>query len=264
MNRKNLALMMSMIIGICTTISVTVLAVSIDGWQVSNEGWSYYEDNNAKIGWLRDNGNYYYLNSDGIMTTGWIDVNDNWYYMKPSGEMATGWQDINGKCYFMQESGEMKTGWLKYNGDWYYLGLNGAMVSDVNIDGYYLGKDGILNSENNSNQNNGENEKFKDLIMRTEKDVYDSGTKEIKINITNNGKSNTYYGLSYEVEKFENNKWIKVPFKEQQVFIEIAYNLEPGKTGSQTISLDNLEKLDAGKYRIVKFAGELTAEFIIK
>lgn len=48
------------------------------------------------------------------------------------------------------------------------------------------------------------------------------------------------------------------------MFIEIAYNLEPGKTSSQVISLENFENLTAGKYRIVKFSGKCAAEFELK
>jgi len=50
-----------------------------------------------------------------------------------------------------------------------------------------------------------------------------------------------------------------VNFKEEPMFIEIAYILEPGKTDSQVISLSNLEKLNAGKYRVVKSSGVWTA-----
>lgn len=53
-------------------------------------------------------------------------------------------------------------------------------------------------------------------------------------------------------------------FKEEPMFIEIACILKPGKTDSQIISLSNLEKLEAGKYRVVKSNGEWTAEFEIK
>ena len=53
-------------------------------------------------------------------------------------------------------------------------------------------------------------------------------------------------------------------FKEETMFIEIAYILEPGKTDSQIISLSNLGKLEEGKYRVVKSNGAWTAEFEIK
>ncbi|HEX9025137.1 MAG TPA: immunoglobulin-like domain-containing protein [Clostridium sp.] len=86
----------------------------------------------------------------------------------------------------------------------------------------------------------------------------------MKINITNNGSKQVYYELQYEVEKLENNKWIKVNFKEEPMFIEVAYILEPGKTDSQIVSLSNLGKLEAGKYRVVKSNGAWTAEYEIK
>jgi len=55
-----------------------------------------------------------------------------------------------------------------------------------------------------------------------------------------------------------------VNFKEEPMFIEVAYILEPGKTDSQIVSLSNLGKLEAGKYRVVKSNGAWTAEYEIK
>jgi hypothetical protein len=178
------------------------------------------------------------------MATKWINVNNNWYYMNDSGSMETGWQKISGNWYFMQESG--------------------AMVSNTTIDGYYLGTDGAWAENTYGNETNEGEVNLKDVIMKTEKNTYELGTKEIKVNITNNSKQDVYYGLQYEVEKFENNKWVKIPFKEEPMFIEIAYILEQGKTNSQVISLSNLEELTIGKYRIVKLGGALSAEFEIK
>lgn len=196
------------------------------------------------------------------VNNGWINTNNNWYYMDESGVMKTGWQKIDGSWYFMQDSGEMKTGWLKENKAWYYLNQSGEMASSTTIDGYYLGVDGAWIE--NTSENNSDQVKLKNIVMKTEKNTYEIGTKEILINIANNSQQEFFYGAQYEVEKFEENKWVKVPFKEEPMFIEIAYRLEPGKTDSEVISLSNLEELMVGKYRIVKSNGELTAEFEIK
>lgn len=238
MHKKIVALTICMIMGMSASTSIKVMAYVNNGWINTNRGWNYYEDNSLK--------------------SGWINTNNNWYYMDESGLMKIGWQKIDGSWYFMQDSGEMKTGWLKGNKAWYYLNQSGEMASNTTVDGYYLGVDGAW-IENNSDQ-----VKFKNIVMKTEKNTYEIGTQEILINIANNSQQEFFYGAQYEIEKFKENKWVKVPFKEEPMFIEIAYRLEPGKINSEIISLNNLEKLMVGKYRIVKSSGELAAEFEIK
>ena len=62
-------------------------------------------------GWVQDNGNWYYLNGDGVKLTGWhSDI--------------PGWE--NNWFYFDSTTGVMQTGWVQYGGDWYYLGETGA------------------------------------------------------------------------------------------------------------------------------------------
>lgn len=64
-----------------------------------------------------------------------------------------------------------------------------------------------------SNSDNLEDTNFKDVIMKAERDTYELGTKEINAYYTtNNGKNSVYYGLEYEMKKFGDNKWVKVPF----------------------------------------------------
>lgn len=263
-HKKNIALIMCIVMGISIKVSTKVNADFKDGWINTDKGWSYYENGNIKTGWLNDKGDFYYLKDDGSMVTGWIDVDNHWYYMSELGSMETGWQKINGNWYFMQDSGEMKTDWLKSNDKWYYLNENGAMVTSTSIDGYYLGADGTWIEDTSKNDTIEDKDNSEDIIMKTEKSTYELGTKEIKVNITNNSKKEVYYGVQYEIERFENNKWIKVPFKEEQLFIQIAYLLEPGETKSQIISLSNLRELTTGKYRVVKLGGAWTAEFEIK
>ncbi len=242
MNRKIIALIMSVFVGMSIGISNKVNAETSNGWVNNNNCWSYYKNGSIKTGWLNDKGNFYYLKDDGNMAVGWINVNNKWYYMS--------------------ESGVMKTGWFEYKGVWYYLKQNGEMVSNDTVDGYYLGADGSWIQKSSANDTT--DELKNNITMKTEKNEYDLNTKEITIYITNNGKQSAYYGLEYAVEKFADNKWSKVSFKDEPMFIEIAYNLEPGKTSSQVISLENFENLTAGKYRIVKFGGRCTAEFELK
>lgn len=175
-------------------------------------------------------------------------------------DIKSGWVKTN-KGWNYYENGGIRTGWLKDNGIWYYLNEDGVMVSNTIIDGYYLGADGAwIEGAFGNDATQGEAD-LKDITMKTEKNTYNLGTKEIKVYITNNSKKEVYYGLQYEIERLENNKWVRVPFKEQVAFIEIAYIIEPGKIGEQVIALDNLEQLTFGKYRVVKSGGTLTAEF---
>lgn len=244
MKKITVALTMCMVMGLSIGTSAKANAEINNGWINTNKGWNYYENGSIKTGWLNYRGGFYYLKDDGEMATGWINVGNAWYYMN--------------------ESGYMKTGWLKDNGVWYYLNQNGKMVSNTTIDGYYLGTDGIWIENASENETNEGEVNLKDVDVKTEKNVYELGIKEITIEIKNNSKQEVSYGLQYEVEKFENNKWVKVPFKEEPMFIEIAYILHPGKTNTQVISLSNLKELIAGKYRIVKSNGLWTAEFELK
>lgn len=261
MSKKIMALTISAMIGISMGTSTECNANISNGWVNTNKGWNYYENGRIRTGWLNYGDKFYFLKDDGSMASGWNNVNNNWYYMNELGEMKTGWQKINGTWYFMQESGAMKTGWLKDNGTWYYLNEDGAMVSNKRIDGYYLGADGAWIEGTFGNDATQGEADLKDITMKTEKSTYKLGTKEIKVYITNNSKKEVYYGLQYEIERLENNNWVRVPFKEQVAFIEIAYIIEPGKIGEQVIALDNLEQLTFGKYRVVKSGGTLTAEF---
>lgn len=261
MSKKIMALMISTMIGTSISTFTETNADIKNGWVNTNKGWSYYENGSIKTGWLNFGGDFYFLKDDGNMATGWISLNNNWYYMNESGAMKTGWQKINGAWYFMIDSGIMKTGWLNDKGTWYYLNEDGSMASNTIIDGYYLGSDGAwVEGLPGNNETQGESN-LKDVTMKTEKSTYELGTKEIKVYITNNSKKEFYYGLEYEIQRLENNKWVRIPFKEDVAFIEIACVIEPGKIEGQLITLDNLEQLALGKYRVVKSGGKLAAEF---
>ena len=97
-----------------------------NGWIKNNDGtWSYYKDDIAVKGqWIQD-GNWYYINENGIMATGWLLNNGSWYYLS-------------------EKSGAMETGWLEdSDGKWYYLDeVSGEMKSNTSVDGYQLGADG--------------------------------------------------------------------------------------------------------------------------
>ena len=141
-----------------------------EGWNKKGESWIYIKNGVSVTGWIKDtNGNWYYLNSAGIMQKGWIKDNERWYYLSQSGDMKTGWQYINGAWYYLNEesdgymgamktgwiytggrwyllnqSGEMKKGWAQDKGKWYYLSEDGSMAVNTMVDGYSIGADGSL------------------------------------------------------------------------------------------------------------------------
>ncbi|OAT80935.1 hypothetical protein A6P54_13115 [Bacillus sp. MKU004] len=100
------------------------------GWVRENNNWFYYTAEGKATGWIRDQGLWYFLDSNGAMQAGWLKDGSEWFYLQSSGAMATGWKEVGGKWYFLNESsGEMKTGWLKDGDKWYLLQTSGAMVT---------------------------------------------------------------------------------------------------------------------------------------
>ena len=43
----------------------------------------------VETGWVLDNGNWYYLNEDGVMQTGWVQDGSDWYYLGEDGALQT-------------------------------------------------------------------------------------------------------------------------------------------------------------------------------
>ena len=57
--------------------------------------------------------------------------------------MQTGWQQIGGQWYYLDSAGIMQTGWMKDNDKWYFLLPSGAMAVNTTIDGRWIGADGV-------------------------------------------------------------------------------------------------------------------------
>ena len=118
-----------------------------NGWHYTKGNWYYIRGGRAVRGWIRDNGKWYFLGSDGKMQTGWIKDNGKWYYLASGGAMRTGWIRVSGKWYYLAGNGEMRTGWIRAGGKWYYLAENGAMQTGwVKDKGkwYYLASGGAM------------------------------------------------------------------------------------------------------------------------
>lgn len=115
-----------------------------NGWINVNNSWRYYSGPIIKTGWEKYNGDWYYLDENGIIKTGWLKSEGKWYYLDcVSGKMITGWIEDKENWYYLSSSGEMKTGWIEENGNIYYLNKFGVMVKDIYVGSYYLGKNGV-------------------------------------------------------------------------------------------------------------------------
>ncbi|MDO4730847.1 MAG: hypothetical protein Q4B14_01780, partial [Clostridia bacterium] len=107
----------------------TLLDESINGWKLENGAWKYYENGQAKTGWILDGGVWYFLDANGIMQTGWILDGGVWYYLNANGAMATGWIFDGGVWYYLNANGAMATGWIFDAQRWYFLEASGAMFT---------------------------------------------------------------------------------------------------------------------------------------
>ena len=97
--------------------------------------WVYADSEGALVGgWVRDGGQWYYLDpASKVMATGWLAEGGSWYYLTASGAMAIGWVNDGGTWYFLNASGKMATGWIKDRGTWYYLAPSGAMITGTHV-----------------------------------------------------------------------------------------------------------------------------------
>ena len=113
------------------------------GWVKEDGCWYYYNASGVKTtGWQKVGGVWYYMDSAGVMQTGWTKVGGVWYYMDSAGVMQTGWQKVGGRWYYFNSSGAMQTGWQKISGSWYYFNSSGSMGYSEWRDGYWLNANG--------------------------------------------------------------------------------------------------------------------------
>ena len=134
MNRKKLV---GAMIGL-TVMGLSVISSSA-GWVQNNGKWYYTENGqNVTNNWLRmtENGEYiyYYMGSDGAMTTGWKQIDNSWYYFRSDGIMQKGWIKVGDYWYYLNlNDGKMVIGWLKLDNNgtsnYYYLKTSGAMTT---------------------------------------------------------------------------------------------------------------------------------------
>ena len=77
--------------------------------------------------WIKDKGEWYFLNGSGAMETGWLLDQDKWYYLESSGAMkASQWFEVDGKWYYVNDSGELLVNTTTPDG--YKVNANGEWV----------------------------------------------------------------------------------------------------------------------------------------
>ena len=60
-----------------------------------------------RVGWVRDNGAWYYHLRSGVQASGWVSSGGSWYYLTPgSGAMSTGWVSDGWAWYRFADSGQ--------------------------------------------------------------------------------------------------------------------------------------------------------------
>lgn len=72
------------------------------------------DGSDARAQWIKDNGEWYYLDADGFMKSGLFWVDGNAYYCNASGVMQTGWQALTANPVV--------------DDGWYYFDANGAWL----------------------------------------------------------------------------------------------------------------------------------------
>lgn len=94
------------------------------------------------------------------------------------------------------------------------------------------------------------------VSIETKKDTI--ANNELTIIIKNNSNQTYHYGPQYQIEKFENGKFVIVESKENLVWNSVLYNLKANEEREEIVNLNyGYDKLENGIYRLVrKFTSE--------
>ena len=131
-----------------------------EGWQLSSEGYYYYDSEGNKVtGWLQLGNSWYYLDGSNAEYPGLMsvdckkEINGYTYFFGSDGRMQTGWISRPEGKYYAYAGGNQKFGWLQLGENWYYLDESneeylGLLVTDCKkeIGGrtYYFNSDGAM------------------------------------------------------------------------------------------------------------------------
>ena len=100
-------------------------------WVWGARGWWYrYADGSYPVGTaVTIGGRVYRFDAAGYMRVGWVRDNGAWYYHLRSGVQASGWVRSGGSWYYlMPGSGAMSTGWVSDGWAWYRFADSGQWV----------------------------------------------------------------------------------------------------------------------------------------
>lgn len=105
-----------------------------NGWQYTDGGWYYYENNQVRTGWFCYDGVDYYLLEDGRAATGWQNINGKNRWFSETGAMRTGWLHTEEGCYYMLSNGIAATGLTAVEEILYVFDENGKMLTDTTVE----------------------------------------------------------------------------------------------------------------------------------
>ena len=111
------------------------------------EGSRYYLNASGAMqtGWKWFDDSYRYFTNSGAMKTGWLKENGLWYYLDTeTGQMATGIHKVNDETYYFDANGAMQTGWKQLDSKWYYFQADGSLLrNSTTPDGYKVNAEGV-------------------------------------------------------------------------------------------------------------------------
>ena len=111
------------------------------------EGTRYYLNASGAMqtGWKWFDDSYRYFTNSGAMKTGWLKENGLWYYLDTeTGQMATGIHKVNDETYYFDANGAMQTGWKQLDSKWYYFQADGSLLrNSTTPDGYKVNAEGV-------------------------------------------------------------------------------------------------------------------------
>ena len=101
--------------------------------------------------WVKEDGKWYYYDSDGVKTTGLAEIKGKLYYFNSKGVMKTGMRQVGKYYYYFCSDGNAVKGWKKLDGKWYYFAKkNYHRVKGVKTLGgkiYLFYSDGVMKTK---------------------------------------------------------------------------------------------------------------------
>lgn len=100
------------------------------GWQTIDDDSYFFRSTGTMVtGWLYSEGQQYCLSEDGRLLTGKQELDGETFLLLEDGTAASGWIDLEDGRYYADEKGHPVTGWLELEGDTYYLREDGTMAT---------------------------------------------------------------------------------------------------------------------------------------